>query len=386
MRDIQMVDLQGQYQNIKAEVDRGIQSVLDSAAFIKGSEVNHFKEELASYLNVNHVIPCGNGTDALQLAMMALGLKAGDEVITSSFTFVATAEVIALLGLKPVFVDCDYETFLIDPAEIEKAITPQTKAIIPVHLFGQCAGMEEVLRIAKKHDLKVIEDGAQSMGASFHFSNGETKSAGTMGDFGCTSFFPSKNLGCYGDGGALFTKHDHLAEKAEMMANHGMKRRYHHEDIGINSRLDSIQAAVLRVKLRKLDQYNLSRQKAAGFYDSAFKDLEEVTCPVRLKNSTHVFHQYTLKVIGVNRDKLRAKLAERKVPAMVYYPIPLHLQQAYQGARVPMGGLPITEKLAEQVLSLPMHTELDEEQLNYIAKSLKECILECRERVIEQKR
>lgn len=374
MRDIQMVDLKGQYQKIKTEVDKGIQSVIDSTAFIKGPEVQNFKEELESYLAVKHVIPCGNGTDALQVALMSLGLKPGDEVITTSFTFVATAEVIALLGLKPVLVDCVYDSFLIDPSQIENAITPKTKAIIPVHLFGQCANMEEIMRIAKKNHLYVVEDCAQSIGANFHFSDGTSKAAGTIGDFGCTSFFPSKNLGCYGDGGALYTNDDVLAAKAEMIVNHGMKVRYYHDEIGINSRLDSIQAAVLRVKLRYLDAYNNARREVAWHYDEAFKGMEELIIPMRMNNSCHVFHQYTLKVVGVDRDELRNRLSEEKVPAMVYYPVPLHLQKAYKDARYEKGAFPIAEQLAAQVLSLPMHTELDKEQLTYITEKVKKSI------------
>ncbi len=374
MRDIQMVDLKGQYQKIKTEVDKGIQSVIDSTAFIKGPEVQNFKEELESYLVVKHVIPCGNGTDALQVALMALGLKPGDEVITTTFTFVATAEVIALLGLKPVLVDCVYDSFLIDPNQIENAITSKTKAIIPVHLFGQCANMEEIMRIAKKHQLYVVEDCAQSIGANFHFSNGTSQAAGTIGDFGCTSFFPSKNLGCYGDGGALYTNDDVLAAKVEMIVNHGMKVRYYHDEIGINSRLDSIQAAVLRVKLRHLDAYNNARREVAWHYDEAFKGMEELIIPMRVNNSCHVFHQYTLKVVGVDRDELRNRLSEEKVPAMVYYPVPLHLQKAYKDARYEKGAFPVAEQLAAQVLSLPMHTELDKEQLTYITEKVKKSI------------
>lgn len=384
MREIQMVDLQRQYEKIKEDVDQGIQRVVDSAAFIKGPEVKLFQSDLASYLDVKHVIPCGNGTDALQVAMMALGLQAGDEVITTTFTFVSTAEVIALLGLKPVLVDCDYETFLINTEELEKAITTKTKAIVPVHLFGQCANMEEILNIAKKHDLKVIEDAAQSMGAQFHFSNGETKASGTMGDFGCTSFFPSKNLGCFGDGGALFTHDDRLAEKAEMIVNHGMKVRYHHDEIGMNSRLDSIQAAVLRVKLKKLDQYNDARRKVADFYDREFAEMDEVMIPKREQNSSHVFHQYTLKVVGMNRDELREQLIQQKVPAMIYYPIPMHLQKAYLQDTENQRDFPKAEVLANQVLSLPMHTELDQEQLKYIAKSVKNIIKRNQKQMVEK--
>ncbi len=371
MKDIQMVDLGGQYQKIKPEVNNRIKGVLDSCSFINGPEVHRFQAELEQYLDVKHVIPCANGTDALQVAMMALGLKPGDEVITTTFTFVATAEVIALLGLTPVLVDCDPNSFLISTDEIEKAITPKTKAIIPVHLFGQCANMEEIVSISKKHNLKIIEDAAQSIGASFHFPNGDSKQSGTIGDFGCTSFFPSKNLGCYGDGGALFTNDDDLAEKARVIVNHGMKVRYYHDEIGVNSRLDSIQAAVLSIKLQRLDQYCNARQEAAFHYDSEFEGLDNVITPKRMKNSSHVFHQYTLRIKGIDRNALQAHMMENKVPAMIYYPVPLHQQKAYRDDRYRDGAFPIAEKLASEVLSLPMHTELDKEQLNYITSTLK---------------
>lgn len=374
MRDIQMVDLKGQYQKIKSEVDSRIQGVLDTASFINGPEVKRFQGELEEYLGVKHVIPCANGTDALQVAMMALGLKAGDEVITTTFTFVATAEVIALLGLTPVLVDCDPDSFLISTNAIQDAITPKTKAIIPVHLFGQCANMEAVMQIAKEHDLMVIEDAAQSIGANFQFSNGTSKQSGTIGDFGCTSFFPSKNLGCYGDGGALFTNDDVLAEKARMVVNHGMKVRYYHDEIGVNSRLDSVQAAVLSVKLERLNEYSKARNKAASFYDEAFKDMDEVITPKRAENSDHVFHQYTLKIKGIDRNALQAHMMENKVPAMIYYPVPLHQQKAYLDDRYKSGDFPVAEQLAKEVLSLPMHTELDEEQLIKITETLKEFI------------
>jgi dTDP-4-amino-4,6-dideoxygalactose transaminase len=372
MQNIQMVDLIGQYQKIKDEVSPRMQTVLETAAFINGPEVKRFQKELEQYLGVKHVIPCANGTDALQVAMMALGLKPGDEVITTTFTFVATAEVIALLGLVPVLVDVDESSFLLNTDEVRGAITDKTKAIIPVHLFGQCANMESILSIANEHNLKVIEDGAQSIGSIFKFSNGESSHSGTMGDFGCTSFFPSKNLGCYGDGGALFTNNDNLAETARMVVNHGMKVRYYHDEIGINSRLDSIQAAVLSVKLKQLNEYNNARRKAANYYDEAFKDISEIATPFRVENSTHVFHQYTMKMKGVNREAMQKYLMDNGVPAMIYYPVPLHQQKAYQDSRYSDGDFPIAEKLASEVLSLPMHTELSEEQLMYITGKIKE--------------
>jgi len=374
MRDIQMVDLKGQYQKIKAEVDQRIQGVIESATFINGPEVKRFQTELEDYLNVKHVIPCANGTDALQVAMMALGLKSGDEVITTTFTFVATAEVIALLGLKPVLVDCDEDSFLISTQAIEEAITPKTKAIIPVHLFGQCANMDEIMRIAKANNLLVIEDAAQSIGSNYHFTDGTSKKSGTIGDFGCTSFFPSKNLGCYGDGGALFTNDDELANKARMVVNHGMKVRYYHDEIGVNSRLDSIQAAVLSIKLEQLDNYGAARQKAADYYDEAFKGLANVITPLRVANSDHVFHQYTLKIKGIDRNALQAHMMENNVPAMIYYPVPLHQQKAYRDDRYSDGTFPVAEQLASEVLSLPMHTELDDDQLVKITETLKEFI------------
>lgn len=372
MRDIQMVDLKGQYEKIKEEVNPRIQSILDNAAFINGPEVQGFQLELEQYLNVEHVIPCGNGTDALQVAMMALGLKPGDEVITTTFTFVATAEVIALLGLTPVLVDVEEDSFLINTDEVRNAITSKTRAIIPVHLFGQCANMEEIQSIADEHKLFVIEDAAQSIGSSYHFSDGTSRQSGTIGDFGCTSFFPSKNLGCYGDGGALFTKDSKLAEKARMIVNHGMKVRYYHDEIGVNSRLDSIQAAVLSVKLKRLNDYCNSRRAAAWHYDQELGDLPGISTPLRVKNSCHVFHQYTLKLEGIDRAGLQQFLMDNGIPAMIYYPVPLHQQKAYQDDRYPDGHFPIAEKLARQVLSLPMHTELDQEQLNYITDKIKE--------------
>ncbi len=376
MRDIQMVDLKSQYLKIKEEVDERIGGVLDTSTFINGPEVRRFQTELETYLDVKHVIPCANGTDALQIAMMALGLKPGDEVITTTFTFVATAEVIALLGLTPVLVDADPESFLISIEQLEAAITPKTKAIVPVHLFGQCADMEAIMELAEKHNLFVIEDGAQSIGSSFHFKNGDSKASGTIGDFGCTSFFPSKNLGCYGDGGAIFTNDDQLADKARMIVNHGMKVRYYHDEIGVNSRLDSIQAAVLSVKLKNLNHYSNERRRAAWHYDQELKDIDGIITPKRVINSCHVFHQYTLKLNGIDRAALQEYLMAKGIPAMIYYPVPLHQQKAYQDDRYKDGQFPVAEQLAKEVLSLPMHSELDEEQLFYITNTIKEFIKE----------
>ena len=365
-----MVDLQSQYAKIKQDIDAGIQQVLDSAAFIKGPKVAEFQEHLEAYTGANHVIPVGNGTDALQIALMALGLKAGDEVITPTFTFIATAEVVALLGLTPVVVDVDWETMNMDIEAVRRAITPRTKAIVPVHLFGQCADMEPLMALAKEHHLFVVEDACQAIGAKYSFSNGETKQAGTIGDIGCTSFFPSKNLGCYGDGGAIFTNNDELAATMRAVANHGMVVRYHHDRIGVNSRLDSIQAAVLDAKLPHLDEYIAARQQAAAYYDKAFAGNNKLLIPGRQAHSTHVFHQYTLRVVCSDRDRLREGLAEKGIPAMIYYPIPLHQQKAYLDPRYKDGDFPVAERLAKCVLSLPMHTELDEEQLEYIVNNV----------------
>lgn len=371
-----MVDLQGQYQKIKHEIDCGIQEVLDSATFVKGGVVSSFEQHLASYTGAKHVIPVGNGTDALQIALMALGLQPGDEVLTPTFTFIATAEVVALLGLKPVLVDVDWDTMNISLDAARRAITDKTKAIVPVHLFGQCAEMEGLLALAKEKGLYVVEDACQAIGSVYRFSDGSEKQAGTMGDVGCTSFFPSKNLGCYGDGGAIFTNDDILASKMRAIANHGMVVRYYHEMVGVNSRLDSIQAAVLDVKLKYLDEYIVARQEAAAYYDDAFADNDKILIPVRQANSTHVYHQYTLRLRGVDRDVLRAKLGEKGIPAMVYYPVPLHMQKAYRDERYAEGDFPVAECLAGCVLSLPMHTELDEEQLAYITRSVLEEVSE----------
>lgn len=370
MTKIQMVDLRSQYEAIKEEVNKGIQEVLDTTTFIKGGKVNDFQKDLEQYLNVKHVIPVANGTDALQIALMALGLKPGDEVITPTFTFIATAEVVALLGLTPVLVDVDFDTFNISIAALKKAITPKTKAIVPVHLFGQNADMEQILAIAKEHNLFVVEDACQSIGAEYTFSDGQIAQSGCMGDIGCTSFFPSKNLGCYGDGGAIFTQNDELAARIRAIANHGMVIRYYHDYVGVNSRLDSIQAAILLVKLKKLDQYTANRQKAATFYDQAFSSSEKLIVPARVSNSTHVFHQYTLKLKNVDRNTLISFLETKEIPAMVYYPVSLHLQKAYRNDRYKQGDFPIAEQLSECVVSLPMHTELSEEQLSYICEQV----------------
>ena len=361
-----MVDLQRQYLKIKPEMDAAIQAVIDSAAFVKGAQVEQFAEHLAAYTGAKHVIPAANGTEALQIALMALGLKPGDEVITPTFTFIATAEVVALLGLTPVVVDVDWGTMNMSVEAVRRAITPRTKAIVPVHLFGQCAEMEPLLALAREHNLFVVEDTAQAIGARYTFSDGTTAQAGTMGEIGCTSFFPSKNLGCYGDGGALFTNDDELARKIRTIANHGMTVRYHHDMIGVNSRLDTIQAAILDTKLPHLDEYIAARQRAAAYYDRAFAGCDRILVPERNAHSTHVFHQYTLRIVGADRDAVRQALTEAGVPAMIYYPIPLHLQKAYQDPRYKAGDFPVAERLAGCVLSLPMHTELDDEQLAYI--------------------
>lgn len=374
MKKIQMVDLQTQYQHIKEDIDRGIQAVIDSAAFVKGPAVTEFQSHLEAYTGAKHVITVGNGTDALQIALMGLGLKPGDEVITPTFTFIATAEVAALLGFTPVVVDVDWGTMNISVEAIRKAITPRTKAIVPVHLFGQCADMEPIMAIAREHHLYVVEDACQAIGAQYTFSDGTTRQAGTMGDIGCTSFFPSKNLGCYGDGGAIFTNNDELAAQMRAIANHGMVVRYHHDRVGVNSRLDAIQAAVLDAKLPHLDEYIAARQRAAAYYDKAFAGNPHVLTPARQAHSTHVYHQYTLRLVGVDRDKVREALAEREIPSMVYYPVPLHLQKAYQDPRYKAGDFPVAERLAGCVLSLPMHTELSDEQLLAITSAVGEVI------------
>ena len=371
MKKIQMVDLQSQYYKIKSDVDNAVLNVLDSAAFINGPEVKSFQTELETYLDVKHVIPCANGTDALQIALMALDLQEGDEVITADFTFAATVEVIHLLKLKSVLVDVDYETFTMDVEKLKAAITPKTRAIIPVHLFGQCANMEEILKIAKQHNLAVIEDNAQAIGADFTFSDGTVKKSGTMGILGTTSFFPSKNLGCYGDGGAIFTNDDELAHKIRGIVNHGMYERYYHDEVGVNSRLDSIQATVLRKKLPLLDTYNEARRKAADYYDEAFAGHSNILMPKRAENSTHVFHQYTLRILNGKRNELQQFLAEKEIPAMIYYPVALRKQKAYFQESDDKD-FANTDRLLNEVISLPMHTELDEEQLKYITDAVLE--------------
>ncbi len=374
MNKINMVDLQGQYQKIKSEVDDAILNVLNTSAYINGPEVHKFQKSLEDYLGVKHVIPCANGTDALQIAMMALGLKPGDEVITSNFTFVATVEVIGLLGLTPVLVDVNPETFNIDPKAILKAITPKTKAIVPVHLFGQSAEMEEIMEIAKEHNLFVIEDTAQATGAEYKFEDGTIKKCGTIGNVGATSFFPSKNLGCYGDGGAIFTNDDELAKEMRSVVNHGMTVRYYHDHVGVNSRLDSIQAAVLDIKLKHLNEYNDARRKAADYYDNAFANNPHIKTPVRYEKSNHIFHQYTLVLNDVDREGLQNFVQELGIPAPIYYPVPLHMQKAYKDERYKEGDFPITEALCNSVISLPMHTELDQEQLKFITDKVLEFI------------
>lgn len=374
MKKIQMVDLKSQYQKIKTEVDSAIAEVIENTTFINGPQVKDFQTELENYLKVKHVVPCANGTDALQIAMMALDLKPGDEVITANYTYIATVEVIALLNLTPVLVEVNADTFTIDPAAIEKAITQKTKAIVPVHLYGQCADMEAVMAIAKRHNLYVIEDVAQAIGADYTFSNGTTQKAGTIGTVGCTSFFPSKNLGCYGDGGAMYTNDDAVGKRLKMIANHGQSVQYVHDDIGVNSRLDSIQAAILSVKLKNIDAYAAARNKAAGYYDKAFAGNPKIKTPVRAKNSTHVFHQYTLVLNGVDRDKLKEFLATKEVPAMIYYPKPVHHQKAYANPMFKDEDFALTINLCRNVISLPMHTELDEDHLEYITKNVLEFV------------
>ena len=371
MKKIQMVDLQSQYYKIKPDVDNAVLNVLNTAAFINGPEVKFFQSELETYLDVKHVIPCANGTDALQIALMALNLEEGDEVITADFTFAATVEVIHLLKLKAVLVDVDYDTFTMDTEKMKAAITPKTKAIIPVHLFGQCSNMEEILNIAKEHKIEVIEDNAQAIGSDFTFSDGTVKKSGTMGILGTTSFFPSKNLGCYGDGGAIFTNDDELAHKIRGIVNHGMYERYYHDEVGVNSRLDSIQATVLRKKLTLLDSYNEARRKAADYYDEAFAECKDILTPKRAEHSTHVFHQYTLRILNGKRNELQQFLTEREIPAMIYYPVALRKQKAYFQESKDVDFVN-TDQLLEQVISLPMHTELDEEQLKYISDAVLE--------------
>lgn len=371
MKKIQMVDLISQYEQIKPEIDRAILSVVEKAQFINGPEVSSFQTELENYLNVKHVIPCANGTDALQIALMALGLKAGDEVITPSFTYIATTEVMALLGLKPVFVEVDSKTFCIEVEAIRSAITDKTKAIVPVHLYGQAADMEGIMKIADEYNLFVVEDNAQAIGAEYTFSDGVKKKTGTIGHIGCTSFFPSKNLGCFGDGGAMCTNDDELAQRIRMIANHGQSKRYYHDVVGCNSRLDSIQAAILRIKLNKLDEYNSARQKVAAAYNIEFADVSHITTPFIASNSTHVFHQYTLQLEGVNRDALQAFLAEKDIPSMIYYPVPAHRQKMFSAFGSNNLNLPVTDWLTDRVISLPIHTEMEDDQLKFITNEVK---------------
>lgn len=382
MKKIQMVDLKGQYQKIKEQVDASVLEVIESSAFINGPEVKAFQADLEAYLDVKHVIPCANGTDALQIAMMGLGLQPGDEVITADFTFAATVEVIALLNLTPVLVDVDPETFNIDVEAVRKAITPKTKAIVPVHLFGQCANMDAIMEIANEHNIYVIEDNAQAIGATYTFEDGTAKKAGTIGHVASTSFFPSKNLGCYGDGGAIFTNDDDLAHTIRGIVNHGMYKRYHHDVVGVNSRLDSIQATVLRIKLQNLDTYNNARQQAARKYNAAFQGHENIITPKIAKTceaeenqcNCHVFHQYTLRVLNTDRDALVAFLNENEIPCGVYYPIPLHLQKAYKDERYNEDDFVVTNQLVKEVISLPMHTELDDEQIAFITGKVLEFV------------
>lgn len=375
MQKIPMVDLVGQYNKIKGEVDASIQQILSTAGFIGGPYVKRFEENLQNYLGVKHVISCANGTDALQVALMGLGLKPGDEVITSSFTFIATAEVMALLRLKPVLVDVDPSTYCIDTEAVERAITNKTRAIVPVHLFGQCADMETILDIAHRHNLYVVEDNAQAIGAHYTFRDGTVKKSGTIGDIGCTSFFPSKNLGCYGDGGALFTNNDELAEKLRAIVNHGMKVRYYHDYIGVNSRLDAIQAAVLDVKLKHLDEYIAARQHVAAGYDEAFKETNNVVTPSCGPYTDHVYHQYVVNLVNTDRAALMEHLQSKGVASAIYYPVPIHLQKAYRNRRCKTGGdMHISEAICKTVLALPIHTEFTDEQIKYVADSVNEFV------------
>lgn len=370
-KKIQMVDLQAQYHRIKPALDKALIECIESTAFINGPAVKQFQENFETYLNVKHVIPCANGTDALQIAMMALGLKQGDEVIVPAFTYVATAEVIALLGLKPIMVDVEPNTFNITANIIEKAVTPNTKAIVPVHLFGQSCDMEAIMAVANKHHLWVIEDNAQAIGSDYTFSDGRKAKTGTIGHIGCTSFFPSKNLGCYGDGGAMMTNDDSLATQLRMVANHGQKKKYYHSVVGVNSRLDTLQAVILNAKLPHLDEYSDARNKAATYYDNALKGISGLQIPQRNPDSTHVFHQYTLLVKNGKRESLQAFLNQKGIPTMIYYPVPLYKQEAFQEYVSEGFALPVTEMLCKQVLSLPIHTEMDVDLLNYITEQIK---------------
>lgn len=371
MDPIRMVDLHGQYLRIKADIDNAIQEVLDETAFIQGRQVREFESALAEYCGVEHVISCGNGTDALQIALMALDLQPGDEVILPVFTYVATAEVIALLKLKPIFVDVDARTFNIDVEQAKQKLTGKTKAIVPVHLFGQCADMEPLVTLAKAHNIAIVEDAAQALGASYRFQDGRSVASGAIGDIGCTSFFPSKNLACFGDGGAIFTHDNVLAEKLRMIANHGQKIKYHYDLVGVNSRLDTMQAAILKVKLKHLDTYTRRRQEAALHYDGALAGIQGLLTPTRMENATHAFNQYTVQVADGKRDALRAFLQRREIPSMIYYPLPLHLQKAYAYVGHARGAFPEAERLSQSVLSLPVHTEMSTEQLDYICAGVR---------------
>jgi len=371
MKKIQMVELHDQYLRHKEEIDSAIQGVIDSSAFIKGEPLRHFQHELASYLGLEYAIGCGNGTDALQVALMALELEPGDEIITSPFTFIATVEVISLLKLTPVLVDVDPQTFNIDVTKIEAAISPKTKVILPVHLFGQAAHMQPILEIAQEHNLYIVEDNAQALGATYYFEDGSSRKTGTIGHIGCTSFFPSKNLGAFGDGGAIFTVNQEINDKIAAMVNHGMVKKYQYDHVGVNSRLDTMQAAILRAKLQHLDQYNLERQNVARAYNNAFADIEAVETPYRSGYSEHIYHQYTLQINDGSRDNLKEYLASNDIPSMIYYPHPLHLQKAYAVLKYQEGDFPVTESLCKKVLSLPMHTEMEDEQLDHIIKTVK---------------
>lgn len=374
MRPIQMVDLKEQYHKIKSEVDDAVISVLESSAFINGKPVQEFSNNLSIYLGVKHVIPCANGTDALQIAMMALGLQPGDEVITPSFTYIATTEVIALLKLTPVFVEVDPKTFCIDPDALEKVITSRTKAIVPVHLYGHAAPMDEIMAVAERHKLIVIEDNAQAIGGDYLSAGGEKKKTGTIAHIGTTSFFPSKNLGAYGDGGAIFTYNDILADKMRMIANHGQRTRYYHDIVGCNSRLDTLQAAVLNIKLKHLDEYIAARQSVADVYDKAFADHPNITTPYRASYCNHVFHQYTLQLDGVNRNGLNEFLAEHAIPSMIYYPVPGHRQKMFEHFNTASIPMPVTDWLTERVISLPIHTEMEAEQQEFIIAKVLEFV------------
>jgi UDP-2-acetamido-2-deoxy-ribo-hexuluronate aminotransferase len=369
---IEMVDLNGQYKKIKSEIDEAIISCIESSEFINGKLVSDFSNNLSKYLDVKYVIPCANGTDALQISLMALNLKPGDEVLVPAFTYVATAEVIGLLNLVPILVDVMPGDFSINLEQVKNVITTRTKAIVPVHLFGQCVGMEELLDFAKMNNIYVVEDTAQAIGAQYTFKDGSSKYAGTIGDIGTTSFFPSKNLGCYGDGGAIFTNNENLAKRIKMIANHGQSQKYRHEVIGVNSRLDTIQAAILNIKIKYLEEYNKARNLAADYYDKHLKGIELIEIPTRASNSSHVFHQYTIKIKNEKRDDLKLFLQEKGIPTMIYYPIPLHFQNAYKSDRFPVGSLPIAEKLCEEVLSLPIHSEMNFEIQDFIVKSILE--------------